>query len=77
MAHNSPQCPIRFGEPCTLCQAYVTGPEDCQTVALVMSDPWLREEWAARRREYNAKKRAAREATKTIPIGPTPDPAHN
>ncbi|XCB29858.1 DUF6767 domain-containing protein [Arcanobacterium hippocoleae] len=61
MAHNSPQCPLRFGEPCTLCQAFVSGPEDCQTVALVMSDPELRAEWARRRREYNAKKRAERE----------------
>lgn len=60
MAHNSPQCPIRFGEPCTLCQAFVTGPEDCQTVALVMSDPELHEEWVRRRQEFNAKKRAKR-----------------
>lgn len=56
-----PECPIRFGEPCTLCQAFVTGPEDCQTVALVMTDEELRAEWVRRRREYNAAKRAARE----------------
>ncbi|AWE43450.1 hypothetical protein EKN07_10050 [Actinobaculum sp. 352] len=38
---------LRYGEPCTLCQAYVTGPEDCQTVALVMSDPDLKAELRA------------------------------
>ncbi|MDV6238017.1 DUF6767 domain-containing protein [Trueperella bernardiae] len=53
----SPMCPLRFGEPCTLCQLYVTGPEDCQTVKLVMEDPELRAEWAARRTEYNRAKR--------------------
>ncbi|WP_124054761.1 DUF6767 domain-containing protein [Arcanobacterium ihumii] len=57
---NQPECPIRFGEPCTLCQAFVTGPEDCQTVALVMTDPELREEWARRRREYIKEKKAKR-----------------
>ena len=44
MAKPAPECPIRFGEPCTLCQLYVTGPEDCQTVKLVMDDPELRAE---------------------------------
>jgi hypothetical protein len=39
-----PQCPVRPGEPCTLCQPGVTGPEDCGLVYLVMSDPELREE---------------------------------
>lgn len=45
-------CPIRPGEPCTLCQLYVTGPEDCQTVKLVMEDDELRELLAIKRREY-------------------------
>ncbi len=38
------RCPIRPGEPCTLCQVSVTGPEDCGLAYLVMSDPDLREE---------------------------------
>lgn len=38
------QCPIRPGEPCTLCQLDVSGPQDCPLVYLVMSDPDLREE---------------------------------
>jgi hypothetical protein len=36
------QCPIRPGEPCTLCQLDVTGPPDCGLVYLAMSDPELR-----------------------------------
>jgi uncharacterized protein DUF6767 len=39
----APRCPIRPGEPCTLCQIDVTGPQDCGLVYLVMSDPELRE----------------------------------
>ena len=38
-----PRCPLRPGEPCTLCQMSVTGPEDCGVVYLVMGDPELRE----------------------------------
>lgn len=60
MGKPAPKCPIRFGEPCTLCQLYVTGPEDCQTVKIVMDDPELRAEWHRRRSEYNNKKRAER-----------------
>lgn len=56
---NLPQCPLRFGEPCTLCQAFVTGPEDCQTVALVMNDPDLKAEWVAKRKEWMAAQRRA------------------
>ncbi|WNM37989.1 DUF6767 domain-containing protein [Micromonospora halotolerans] len=36
-------CPIRPGEPCTLCQLDVTGPQDCPLVYLVMGDDELRE----------------------------------
>ena len=37
------KCPIRPGQPCTLCQLDVTGPHDCGLVYLVMHDPELRE----------------------------------
>ncbi|WP_212829509.1 DUF6767 domain-containing protein [Catellatospora sp. TT07R-123] len=37
------RCPLRPGQPCTLCQLDVTGPEDCPVVYLVMSDDELRE----------------------------------
>jgi hypothetical protein len=37
------QCPIRPGEPCTLCQLGATGPQDCGLVYLVMTDDELRD----------------------------------
>ncbi|WP_406567848.1 DUF6767 domain-containing protein [Dactylosporangium fulvum] len=37
-----PRCPVRPGEPCTLCQPGATGPQDCGLVYLVMSDAELR-----------------------------------
>ena len=39
-----PMCPIRPGDPCTLCEPGVKGPEDCGLVYLVMNDPDLRAE---------------------------------
>jgi len=39
-----PKCPIRPGQPCTLCVPGVSGPQDCGLVYLVMSDPDLRAE---------------------------------
>ena len=36
-----PRCPIRPGDPCTLCQLDVTGPADCPLVYLVMTDEEL------------------------------------
>ena len=44
-----PRCPVRIGEPCTLCFPGATGPQDCGLVYLVQSDPDLRDELAARR----------------------------
>ncbi|WP_433606238.1 DUF6767 domain-containing protein [Dactylosporangium sp. CA-139114] len=38
------RCPLRRGEPCTLCVPGATGPADCPTVYLVMSDPDLRDQ---------------------------------
>ena len=58
MSRPVPQCPIRPGEPCTLCQAFVTGPEDCQTVKLVMEDDERREMLAGQRRESRERKNA-------------------
>jgi len=45
-----PRCPVRLGEPCTLCFPGASGPHDCGLVYLVQSDPELREELNARRR---------------------------
>lgn len=42
-ARPAAMCPLRAGQPCTLChpEAHL-GPQDCPTVALVMADPDLR-----------------------------------
>ncbi len=45
-----PKCPLRPGDPCTLCQLDVTGPQDCPVVFLVRQDEDLQAEWAASRR---------------------------
>lgn len=42
-ARPAAACPIRPGEPCTLCQVGATGPQDCGLVWLVMGDDELRE----------------------------------
>ena len=44
----TPQCPIRLGEPCTLCFPGATGPQDCGLVYLVESDDEMREQLADR-----------------------------
>ncbi|MFY1634176.1 DUF6767 domain-containing protein [Solwaraspora sp. WMMB335] len=41
--HPDAKCPIRPGEPCTLCLPGATGPADCGLVYLVMGDDELRE----------------------------------
>lgn len=38
------RCPIRVGDPCSLCHPGASGPETCGLVYLVMADPDLREE---------------------------------
>lgn len=43
------RCPLRPGEPCTLCQVSVTGPQDCGLVYLVMGDDELRVELSRHR----------------------------
>jgi hypothetical protein len=53
-----PQCPIRLGEPCSLCVPGASGPQDCGLVHLVMRDPDLREELARMRAEHRAEARA-------------------
>lgn len=55
----APLCPIRPGEPCTLCQPGVEGPHDCGLVWLVRTDPELAEIWTQKRREERDRARAA------------------
>ena len=58
----TPQCPIRLGEPCTLCFPGATGPQDCGLVYLVESDDEMREQLAERRRAVFAARKAVRPA---------------
>jgi hypothetical protein len=46
-----PRCPIRAGDPCSLCVPGATGPQDCGVVWLVRSDPELLDELASARAE--------------------------
>ncbi|NLE97381.1 MAG: hypothetical protein GX596_05255 [Propionibacterium sp.] len=55
----TPRCPLRPGDPCTLCVPGATGPQDCQTVRFVMEDPELREMLQAKRAEWRAAKQAS------------------
>ena len=46
-----PKCPIRLGEPCSLCFPGADGPNNCGLIYLVQSDPDLVEQLAAKRAE--------------------------
>lgn len=50
----TPRCPLRFGDPCSLCVPGASGPQDCPTVALVMDDDEWRAELAQRNRELRS-----------------------
>ncbi|HET9021687.1 MAG TPA: DUF6767 domain-containing protein [Ornithinibacter sp.] len=54
-SRSDARCPIRVGEPCTLCVPGATGPTDCGLVYLVMDDPELREALTENRRTRNAR----------------------
>lgn len=53
-----PACPIRVGEPCTLCFPGADGPQNCGLVYLVQSDPELREQIVAKRAEHRGQSAA-------------------
>ncbi|MEK6739427.1 MULTISPECIES: DUF6767 domain-containing protein [Cutibacterium] len=55
MAGPVPKCPLRPGDPCSLCQLYVTGPQDCGLVYLVMGDDALRDELVKSRKAARRK----------------------
>lgn len=53
MAVVDAACPLRMGQPCTLCHPEAhRGPQDCPTVAMVMEDDDLRAELGRRRLAY-------------------------
>lgn len=49
-----PACPIRPGDPCSLCFPGADGPHNCGLVYLVQSDPELRDLLAQNRAERRA-----------------------
>ena len=55
----APRCPIRPGDPCSLCMPGVTGPQDCGLVYLVQDDPEMAAELAARRSARSRQERLA------------------
>ena len=45
MARATAMCPLRLNQTCNLCHPdAMIGPQDCPTVAMVMTDPLLRDE---------------------------------
>ncbi|WP_028636183.1 DUF6767 domain-containing protein [Nocardioides sp. URHA0032] len=50
-------CPVRPGDPCSLCVPGATGPEDCPLVAEVMRDAELRARLADLRRDLRPSSR--------------------
>jgi hypothetical protein len=48
------RCPLRPGEPCSLCLPGATGPHDCGLVYLAMDDPELRQALADQRASARA-----------------------
>ncbi|MGA4507203.1 DUF6767 domain-containing protein [Propionibacteriaceae bacterium G1746] len=57
-----PQCPVRPGDPCSLCYPGATGPQDCGLVWQVQQDPDLQERLAELRRAHAEKRRRQRAA---------------
>ena len=61
MKHKKPsaaRCPLRPGDPCSLCQPGADGPHNCGLVYLVMDDPELRELYAEQlKRTHNRHER--------------------
>lgn len=49
-----PKCPVRPGDPCSLCYPGATGPQDCGLVWLVREDPELSAELTRLRSEERA-----------------------
>jgi hypothetical protein len=56
----TPRCPIRPGDPCSLCMPGVTGPQDCGLVYLVQDDPEMAAELTVRRSSGARQERLAR-----------------
>jgi hypothetical protein len=62
-ADAEPLCPLRPGQPCTLCFPGASGPENCGRVYLVMSDPQLRADLVRRWADYERARAAPASAS--------------
>lgn len=58
------KCPIRPGDPCSLCFPGASGPQDCGLVWLAKDDPELVEAW--RNRNTPAEESTSVGAVKTL-----------
>ncbi|WP_370626344.1 DUF6767 domain-containing protein [Austwickia sp. TVS 96-490-7B] len=56
------RCPLRPGDPCTMCHHHATGPQDCPLVYLVMDDPELRDLYAASRQPSSSRTAASHDS---------------
>jgi len=68
------RCPIRIGDPCSLCHPGASDPQSCGLVYLVMSDPELREELLRRWQvweEEEARRTSEEAGPATRPAAPT------
>jgi hypothetical protein len=66
MTHTAEaQCPIRIGDPCSLCHPGASDPQSCGLVYLVMSDPDLRDELLLRWSLWEQEQAALRERPAT------------
>ncbi|MHB0929544.1 MAG: DUF6767 domain-containing protein [Candidatus Nanopelagicales bacterium] len=55
MSRATAMCPLRLDQPCNLCHPdAMLGPQDCPTVAMVMTDPLLRDELNELKRQQAA-----------------------
>jgi hypothetical protein len=68
------RCPIRIGDPCSLCHPGSSGPTTCGLVYLVMSDPELREELLRRWASWDEEQALQERPATGIPVaGPSGD----
>lgn len=59
MSRAVPRCPLRAGDPCSLCNPGASGPQDCPSVYLALGDPELMEAYRASVAAAKQKKDAA------------------
>ncbi|SNU01990.1 hypothetical protein SAMN06298212_1226 [Ruaniaceae bacterium KH17] len=61
-SHPQAECPIRPGDPCSLCFPGADGPENCGLVYLVQDDPEMAATLNQERAKFNRAQRLAKQA---------------